>query len=153
MTGKFNRREVLATAGAGIAGLTVAGAAFPASARSEKMQEALDKVLGGNPVEAGGIKLETPIIAENGSDVPVSVTVDSPMTEEDYVKVVHLFAHENNTPIAGSFYFTRLSGRAWIRINIKLAKSQKVTAVAEMSDGSFRQAENDVKVTIGGCGG
>ncbi len=153
MTGKFSRREILAATGAGIAGLAMAGAALPAPARSRKMREALDKVLGGSPVEQGGVDLKTPIIAENGGDVPISVSVDSPMTAENYVRAIHLFAEENPTPITSSFYFTPFSGRAWVRLNIRLANTQRVTAIAEMSDGSFRAATKDVKVTIGGCGG
>ena len=152
MTETFSRREVLAVTGAGVVGLCVVGVPT-ASAVPEKMRKALDKVLGGNPVEEGGVKLEMPIIAENGGQVPVSVTVDSPMTEENHVRAVHLFAEENPTPIVGSFYFTRFSGEAWVRLNIRLAKTQKVTAIAEMSDGVFRGVEKDVKVTIGGCGG
>ena len=108
MIGKFSRRQVIAATGAGLA----VSWAPTVSATPEKMREERNKVLGGKPVEKGGITLETPIIAENGGQVPITAIVDSPMTEEDHVRAIHLFAEENPTPIVGSFFFTPDSGLA-----------------------------------------
>ena len=85
--------------------------------------------------------------------MPLTVEVESPMTEDDYVKAVHLFADGNPVPTVAKMNFTPRSGEAVASTRIRLAKTQKIHAVAEMSDGSFFTAAQEVKVTIGGCGG
>ena len=110
-------------------------------------------ILGGSTAEEGRISLDLPEIAENGNTVPLTVEVDSPMTEDDYVKAVHLFADGNPVPTVASMNFTPRSGEAVASTRIRLAQTQKIHAIAEMSDGSFFTAAQEVKVTIGGCGG
>ncbi len=141
-------------------GRTIAAlAAWPALAayadeRIEAAKAAIAKIVGDRRVESSGtITLTTPAIAENGNTVPISVAVDSPFTADDYVRAVHIFAEENPTPEVISFHFTPASGRAETSTRIRLAKTQRVIAIAEMSDGRVLETANEVKVTIGGCGG
>ena len=94
-----------------------------------------------------------PQIAENGNSVPVTVSVDSPMTADNYVKAVHIVAEANPDPAVASFQFTPMSGKAEVSTRMRLARTQQIVAVAEMSDGSIYSAKTEVKVTIGGCGG
>jgi sulfur-oxidizing protein SoxY len=101
----------------------------------------------------GRVKLDVPQIAENGLVVPINLDVDSPMTEQDYVKTVHVFADGNPSPYVITYHFTPSNGRASASNRIRLAKTQNIIAVAEMSDGSLHMAKSEVKVTIGGCGG
>jgi sulfur-oxidizing protein SoxY len=101
----------------------------------------------------GRITLDLPQIAENGNTVPLTVEVDSPMSEADYCKAVHIFAEGNPLPNVASFRFTPACGQAFASTRIRLAKTQNVIAVAEMSDGSLYTTKAEVKVTIGGCGG
>ncbi len=110
-------------------------------------------LVGERTVASTGITLTTPAIAENGNTVPISVSVESPFTAEDYVKAVHIIAEENPFPDVISFYYTPASGRASNSTRIRLAKTQNVVALAELSDGRILQTANEVKVTIGGCGG
>jgi len=99
------------------------------------------------------IQLTTPEIAENGNSVPVSVLVESPMTEGDYVEAVMILADGNPSPDVATFNFTPMSGEAKASTRIRLAKTQNVVAVAKLSNGTFHKVSNNVKVTIGGCGG
>lgn len=114
---------------------------------------AIAKLLGGRAPAVDGLKFTTPAIAENGNTVPVSVEVDGKFSSESYVKAIHLFAEANPAPEVISFEFTPASGRAKVATRIRLAKSQRLVALAEWSDGRVLQAVNEVKVTIGGCGG
>lgn len=126
------------------------GAAF---AKPEEVVAEIKKLYGDKPLTPGRIKLDLPTIAENGLVVPLNFKVDSPMTEKDYVKTVHFFADGNPNPQVASFHFTSMSPRAEAQIRIRLAQTQHIVAVAEMSDGSLFTARQEVKVTIGGCGG
>lgn len=150
----INRRELLV-------GIGVAGAATallisngPALAATEDGWEAALKEIVGDatPVE-GKVMLEVPEIAENGNTVPFSISVDSPMTDDDYVKAVHVISTGNPQPMVATFHFTPESGKAAISSRMRLAKTQDIISVAELSDGKFAMTKQTVKVTIGGCGG
>ena len=95
----------------------------------------------------------SPAIAENGLVVPLGVDVESPMSEADFVKALHVFADGNPNPGVVSFYFTPMMPRATVQIRMRLAQTQNIVAVAEMSDGKLFTTKREVKVTIGGCGG
>jgi len=115
--------------------------------------EALRKVLGTRTPEEARVALRLPNIAENGNAVPLTVTVESPMTPADHVRAVHVFADRNPSPEVASFRFTPAMGRASADTRIRLGETQDVIAVAEMSDGRVFIGRAEVKVTIGGCGG
>ena len=104
-------------------------------------------------VGTGTVTLTTPEIAENGNSVPISISVDSPMTEDDYVESVVVFAEGNPLPQVVTFNFSPASGEATASTRMRLAKTQNVVAVAKMSNGSVFSDTRNVKVTIGGCGG
>jgi sulfur-oxidizing protein SoxY len=108
---------------------------------------------GAEAPESSIVKLEVPEIAENGNTVPLSVSVDSPMTADNYVKRVILLAEKNPNPGVATFHFSPRSGVAEASTRMRLATTQNVIAVAELSDGSFHMTKSQVKVTIGGCGG
>jgi sulfur-oxidizing protein SoxY len=132
-------------------GVVALGAAT-AHATPEQAKQLLKDLAKGEARE-GRITIKAPEIAENGNSVPVSVTVDSPMTERDYVKAIHVVADGNPNPGVVSLTFTPASGRAQVEFRVRMAQTQKLIAVAEMSDGSLFTATREVKVTIGGCGG
>jgi sulfur-oxidizing protein SoxY len=104
------------------------------------------------PVE-GKIGFEITEGAENGNTVPFTIIVDSPMDETGYVKAVHVLATANPQPSVATFHFTRDSGKAAVASRMRLADSQQVICLAELSDGKFAIAKKSVKVIIGGCGG
>ena len=130
----------------------LAGSAGSAFAEAT-WQDAMKKVLGGAKPADGKVSITLPEIAENGNTVPFSVAVDSPMTDSDHVKSVHVFATGNPRPDVASFSFSPASGKAAVSSRMRLGKTQDVIAVAEMNDGKFYMAKRTVKVTIGGCGG
>ncbi len=148
------RRRLLVGLGAGglaAVGMTLVPRAVLAD--PESMAAAIAERIGGAAMGDGRISLELPQIAENGNTVPIAFEVESPMTEADYVKAVHIFSEKNPLPNVASFHFTPRSGRARASTRMRMAKTQDIVAVAEMSDGSVYMAKTEVKVTIGGCGG
>src|SRR3954454_13421120 len=150
MTLIFNRREALALA-AGAAGSIALG--MPQALAKNDADEAIKKFTGGKTPAEGKVKLDMPEIAENGNTVPMTVTVESPMTEASHVTDVLVVANENPRSGVVTFHFSPASGVAEANTRIRLAATQDVIAVAKMNDGSFYMASKQVKVTIGGCGG
>jgi sulfur-oxidizing protein SoxY len=148
---RFSRRQVL---GAGAAALAAAGgmAVSPAAAANDAA-DLIKKFTGGKTATEGKVKLDLPEIAENGNTVPMTVSVESPMTEQSYVSEVLVVGDGNPNGGMVTFRFTPLSGAAEANTRIRLAATQNVIAVAKMSDGAFYTASKQVKVTIGGCGG
>jgi len=150
MTPTFNRRQTLAL-GAGAMSVAVLGP-LPGLAKNDS-EEAIKKFTGGKTPVQGKIKLDLPEIAENGNTVPMTVTVESPMTEQSHVTDVLIVADENPRSGVVTFHFSPASGVAEANTRIRLAATQDVIAVAKMNDGSFFMSSKQVKVTIGGCGG
>ena len=139
----ISRRTFLA-----IAGIAASGnlRATPAA-----MDEAIRKVTGGAQVRKGRIKLDVPPLIENGNSVVLSVTVESPMTPADHVKAIHVFAPENPLPGMLSAYLGPRSGRARITTRVRVADSQTLVAIAQLSDGSFWSDSVAVVVTLAAC--
>jgi sulfur-oxidizing protein SoxY len=135
------------------ASATLVGLSTLASAAPEAVAAEIKKMFGDKKLLDGKIKLDLPTIAENGLVVPLGFEVESPMTDKDYVKAIHFFAEGNPNPLVASFLFTPLSPKAAAAIRIRLATTQNIVAVAEMSTGEVYTAHKEVKVTIGGCGG
>jgi sulfur-oxidizing protein SoxY len=150
----LTRRQALSLS-AGVAAFAVAGvSATAAFADPEAANKFLMEFTGGKTPKSGKVTLTTPEIAENGNTVPVSISVDSPMTEKSYVQSVLLLADQNpRSPRVAMFNFTPMSGVATATTRIRLAKTQNVTAVAKMNDGTVYMDKKQIKVTIGGCGG
>lgn len=152
MTLSFDRRQVL-TIGAGAAAAVAFGLrATPALAKND-FEEVIGKFTGGKKPADGKVKLDLPEIAENGNTVPMTVSVESPMTEQSYVTDVLVVTDGNPRAGVATFHFSPASGVAEANTRVRLAATQNVIAVAKMNDGSFFTAKKLVKVTIGGCGG
>jgi sulfur-oxidizing protein SoxY len=115
------------------------------------MKAAIDKVVGNAKVTKGKIAIDIPPLVENGNVVPVTITVDSPMTKDNYVKALHLFNEKNPQPNVIGVAFGPRAGKAAISTRIRLADAQKVVALAEMSDGAFYTESADVIVTLAAC--
>jgi len=148
---KLNRREALAM-GAGALFITLTP--FTGGALANTADEEIKAFTGGADVmEDDMVSLTAPEIAENGNTVPIGVSVDSPMTADNYVKRVRILADGNPRAAVATMHFSPLSGSAEANTRMRLAKTQNIIAVAELSDGSFHMAKAAVKVTIGGCGG
>jgi sulfur-oxidizing protein SoxY len=148
----ISRRSALALGAGGVL-LAVTGHMDRAYSATEEADAAIKAFAGDATISEGGINLSTPEIAENGNTVPIGVSIDSPMTEADHVQSIMILADGNPNPEVVRFNFTTASGVAEAKTRIRLAKTQNVIAVAKMSDGSVHMVKNQVKVTIGGCGG
>jgi sulfur-oxidizing protein SoxY len=148
----FSRRQTL-TMGIGAVGTAAFGISTrPALAKNDS-EDTIKKFTGGRTPAEGRVKLDLPEIAENGNTVPMTVSVDSPMTEQSHVTDVLVLADGNPRSGVVTFHFSPASGVAEANTRIRLASSQNVIAVAKMNDGSFYMVSKPVKVTIGGCGG
>jgi len=150
---RATRREFLRAAGrvAGGIGLMSVVTVRPASATPDTMNKAIRGVIGEALVRTGKITLDVPALVENGNAIPLTVSVDSPMTEAAYVRRVHVFNEKNPQPYVATFHFSPRSGRAKVSTRIRLADSQKLVAIAELSDGSFWSDSVDVVVTLAAC--
>ncbi len=157
------RRAVLGTLGA--LGVVAAGGGFVAGApgrahaqalgQNESVQDAMKRIFGDKLIKDGAavIKLELPLIAENGAVVPISVSVDSPMTATSYVKHIYVVADKNRIPVVTRVTLAPEAGRAFMGANIRLGETGDVRAIVEQGDGTLLQVKREVKVTVGGCGG
>jgi sulfur-oxidizing protein SoxY len=146
------RRKFLAATGS-VAIVTVVPilSAGPADATPEMLAGAMREVVGSAVVRAGKVKLDVPPLVENGNTVPITISVDSPMTEADHVRSIHVFNEKNPQPNVGNFYLGVRAGRARISTRIRLADSQKIVAIAKLSDGSFWSTTAEVVVTLAAC--
>ena len=162
-TGLTRRAALGALGTAGVAvslgGVVTLGRAAPAAAQAlgqnEPLDAALKRVFGGRPMKdgAGMIKLDIPLIAENGAVVPVSVDVTSPMTPANYVKTIYVVADKNRIPVVFRTTLGPEAGQAAIGATIRLGETGDVRAIVEQSDGTLLAVKREVKVTVGGCGG
>ena len=146
------RRKFLGLAG----GVAVLGAVplvtlRPAEATPAMLASAIRNVVGSAVVKTGKVKLEVPPLVENGNTVSLTVSVANPMTPEDHVKSIHVFNEKNPQPHVGNFYLGPHAGRAQVSTRIRLADSQKLVAIAKLSDGSFWSVSVDVVVTLAAC--
>jgi sulfur-oxidizing protein SoxY len=146
------RRRFLGLAGgAAVIGAVPIVTLRPAEATPAMLASAIRNVVGEATVRTGKVKLELPPLVENGNSVPMTVSVASPMTPDDHVKSIHVFNEKNPQPNIGNFYLGPQAGRAQISARIRLADSQKVVAIARLSDDSFWSASVDVVVTLAAC--
>lgn len=145
----LNRRQYLFKIG--LVGLLFSFMPLLARAKKPEALAAIQKIQGSNSVQEGRIKLIIPPLVENGNSVALKVSVDSPMTPNDFVKAVHIISEGNPLPNILSAYFTTGSGEAKLTTRVRLSDSQRVWAIAEMSDGSFWQTYADTKVTLSAC--
>jgi sulfur-oxidizing protein SoxY len=145
----INRRQVIA----GSAGALAIAAFGVAPAHANNAPDLIKAFTGGKRATEGKVKLDLPEIAENGNTVPMTVSVESPMTDASHVTDVLVVGDGNPNGGMVTFQFSPLSGIAEANTRIRLAATQNIIAVAKMNDGSFVMASKQVKVTIGGCGG
>src|SRR5712692_10380687 len=153
MQRRTSRREFLLAAGGVAAGLGLGSviAVEPARATPAEMQEAIRKVVGSARVNPGKVKLDLPPLIENGNAVPLTVTVDSPMTEANHVRAIHVFTEKNPQPYVVSFHLGPRAGRAKVATRVRLADSQSVVEIYELSDGTVWSDSADVVVTLAAC--
>jgi sulfur-oxidizing protein SoxY len=147
--GTVSRRQFILTAAGGLAlppALRGAAEASPETAAA-----AVKAILGEARLREGKVTLEMPPIAENGHSVPLTVSVDSPMTATDYVRSIHIFAQENPLPNVAHFVLGPRAGKAQVSTRIRLFTSQKIVAIAALSDESFWSGSAEVVITLAAC--
>lgn len=124
---------------------------FHSNATVAEATQAVDKILGSQKAKVGRVTLVIPPLVENGNLVTMKVSVKSPMTTADHVQAIHIVAEGNPLPNVVSFYLSPCAGRAEITTRIRLGDSQRVRAIAHMSDGSFWQGDAATLVTLAAC--
>jgi sulfur-oxidizing protein SoxY len=147
---KLERRALVAGM-AGTVVLSLARVPFAAAAVPDDVAAAIDTILAGREPTEDGLDLEVPRVAENGAQVPITVRVDSPMTEDNHVTAIHIVATANPTPGIGTFRLTPHIARAEVFTRVRLAEEQDLLILAELSDGRVLRAVARVTVSVGGC--
>src|SRR5215470_1915903 len=158
---RVTRRSMLGVLGAATVAAATGTLAPPHAAtaqalgQQESVEAALQRLFGTRAIKDGGglVKLDVPLIAENGAVVPVSVEVNSPMTAANHVKSIYVVADKNRIPIITKITLTPEAGQAFVGENVRLGETGDVRAIVEQSDGALLQVKREVKVTVGGCGG
>lgn len=149
----FLRGIGIAAAASAVVTPTMVMAEAPKGANVLGYDAAVNAITGGKKATVSSkVHMKAPEIAENGAVVPITVTVDSPMTDADYVKAIHVLASKNGNVRCADVMLTPANGAAMFAARIKLGTSQDVVAIVETSTGEFLSASQNVKVTIGGCG-
>ncbi|MCC5811697.1 MAG: thiosulfate oxidation carrier complex protein SoxZ [Ectothiorhodospiraceae bacterium] len=153
VTTSWSRRDFLRISGAGAVtlGMMMVSPSLLARSRPWARHDAIMELLDGAEPDTSGVTLELPSVSEDGSNISLTVRVDSAQENGEYVKSIHLFAPDNPNPEIAVFHLTPLSGQAQIATRIRLNESQRVFAVAKLSDGSFRIGSQDARVTVSGC--
>jgi len=147
-----DRRGALALGLGATASVSLGGIGAPAFAANDA-NDVIQKFTSGKKPTESLVKLDIPEIAENGATVPMTVSVESPMTEQSYVKELLVLADENPRATVATFRFSPLGGVAEVNTRIRLGGTQHVIAIAKMNDDSVHMASKPIKVTVGGCGG
>jgi len=148
------RREFLVLAATSLALSEAARAQLDpnlAANRKAAFQEALRRIVGDTQVRRGRVKLQLPPLIDNGNSVPLSVAVESPMTEADHVRAIHVLTEKNPLPDVASVRLGPRAGRATLSTRVRLADTQTVVAIAELSDGTFWSDSAEVVVTLSAC--
>ena len=170
ITGRTTRRVVLRALGLlGLSGVAGRLLGAPGTAHSqvqgsgslsslgpeEPVDATMKRLFGGRAIKDGSsaIKLELPIIAENGAVVPVSVEVSAKLSPQGYVKTIYIISDKDRRPMNAKFSLSPTMGQAFVGTNLRLGETTDVHAVAELSDGTLLMAKQEVKVTVAGCGG
>jgi len=120
-------------------------------AQSDPFAELVQQITGGAPVRAGRVTVDTPRLADNGNSVPLKVSVESPMTAADHVRSITLLSGRNPRPVMATFHLGPQAGRAEVATRVRLNGTQRVLAVAQLSDGSFWSGDAEVEVTESAC--
>jgi sulfur-oxidizing protein SoxY len=150
MTGVLlTRRRTLVGMGVGL--LTIAATPLPAFAGDADTAQAIRLQFGDREAQVGKVMLTLPSLAETGNLVPVSVSVESPMSQLERVSRVCIFANKNPRPLVATMLFGPKAGRAAFSTNMRLSGTQDVIVIAEMTDKSLWKAETRVTVTVGAC--
>jgi sulfur-oxidizing protein SoxY len=144
---RLSRRSALIAGAGAMSSLIVR----PAKATSATMQSAINEFSGGVRITPGRVTMDIPPLVENGNSVPLAITVDSPMTEEDFVKTIAVFNERNPQPNIGTFHLSPRSGRAFVSTRIRLGDSQMIVAVARLNDGTLWSGTAELVVTLPAC--
>ena len=123
----------------------------PAFAQPDPFAPLIAAFAKGASVQPGRVKLETPILADNGNSVPLEISVESPMSVADHVEKIVLLSEKNPRPVIATFYLGPRAGRALIVTRVRLAGAQRIMAVAQLSNGTFWSGHVDVIVTSTAC--
>lgn len=131
--------------------LLPAAAALPARAEDNAFAAAERAILAGRAPRAEGIAIEMPVLSENGNSVDLAIRVESPMTQADHVRAIHVFSEKNPVPHVATFHLSPRAGRAEVATRIRLATTQRILVLAETSTGAVHRAEREVIVILGAC--
>jgi sulfur-oxidizing protein SoxY len=142
-----DRRKVLVT----LAGAAAFASISPARAETADMEAAIKAFTKGAPVTMGKVKIDISPLVENGNSASMGVFVDHPQTAQAFVRRIAVFNEKNPSPEVAVFHLNPRSGSSRVDTRIRLATTQHLAAVAELSDGSYWSDKREVIITIAAC--
>ena len=145
-----SRRRFLAAAAAGALAtqMRISVAAIP---KIEVLDPLVQKITGGAPLREGLVALEIPSLSDNGHAVPLKISVQSAMNQQDHVRTIHVLSEKNPRPVIATYHLGPRAGRAEISTRVRLNGEQRILVIAAMADGSFQAATASVLVTETAC--
>jgi sulfur-oxidizing protein SoxY len=146
-----SRRMILQLAAQALAACSLTSRSWAQSAPEQTMQQAIAKFTGGIAPQVGKVQIGISQLVDNGNAVPIDVRVDHPQESSRFVRRIALFNEKNPQPDVAEFELSPTSGLAQVSTRIRLATTQKLVAVAQLSDGSFWMQSADVIVTLAAC--
>lgn len=144
----LSRRTMLRLSAVGVSMLMIPRVA---AATEDEMNEAISGMFGDRVITEGRVNVDLPPIAENGFSVPIDISVDSPMTEDDYVKQIVVLSPRNPLPVLAQYHLTPMSGRGDVSARIRLGGTQSIRVIAEMNDGTLWSGAKQTLVTLAAC--
>lgn len=151
MSSSARRRFLSVLAGLAAIPLWPAGRARTQPQPANQLEPLIAKLTGGAAVNSGRVSVNTPRLADNGHSVPLTVSVTSPMSAADYVRSITLLSERNPRPVMATYHLGPKSGRAMVATRVRLNGSQRVLAIAQLSDGTFWSGSAEVEVTESAC--
>jgi sulfur-oxidizing protein SoxY len=121
------------------------------AAPPDELAAAIKAYTQGAAIVSGKVKLDISPLVDNGNSVPITISVDSPMTATAYVKTIAMFNEKNPQRDVIRVALGPRAGKASVSTRIRLANSQKLVALAQLSDGTWWSHSVDVLVTLAAC--
>ncbi len=115
------------------------------------LNSAIRNVVGEAPVRAGKVTLDIPPLVENGNTVPMTVQGRKPDDRQGLRQEHSRLQREEPAAECRQFLHRPAAGRAQVATRIRLADTQKVVAIARLSDDTFWSASVDIVVTLAAC--
>lgn len=113
--------------------------------------EAAKALVNNNVAQGELVKIDLPLVSEDGSSVPLSLVADKPLGDGVFIQHLDIFAPANPTPEIASFDLGPELSPLNMALRVRLSESQTVVVVARTNDGRAFVSERAIRITTSGC--